>query len=130
MINNSSKTFLIADDRGTMGVIEETSVPFPIRRIFWLSNVPDGEVRGQHAHKNCEQYIVCAQGSLTLEAESLQGVTYIKVMNKGDTFYLQVHTWLTLKNFSEDALVLVLASEPYDESEYIRSYDEFKNLNR
>lgn len=128
MKNNSSKTFLLADERGTMGVIEETSVPFAIRRLFWLSDVPAGEVRGQHAHKSCEQYIVCTQGSLTLEAESVDGITYSTVMRRSDTFYLQVHTWLTLKNFSDDAFVLVLASEPYDESEYIRSYDEFKNL--
>jgi len=128
MTQKWSSTFLNSDSRGLMGVVEQSLIPFDIQRIFWLTNVPSGETRGEHAHRRCEQFIICACGEVTCEVQLNDGTAESRVLLPGDTYFLATYTWLTLKNFSSNCLVIVCASEPYDESEYIRSYDEFKTL--
>lgn len=123
-----SNVFLQADSRGLLGVIEENEVPFDVRRVFWISSIPQDGVRGEHAHRSCKQLIVCAKGSVHLHTEKINGETQSIPMTQGNTYYLSPYTWLTLTNFSTDAVVIVLASEPYNENEYIRSYDEFKRI--
>jgi UDP-2-acetamido-3-amino-2,3-dideoxy-glucuronate N-acetyltransferase len=126
MINNWDTTFVNFDGRGLMGVIEQSQIPFDIQRIFWLSNVPLGEKRGEHAHRRCRQFIICARGTVICTVEVLGQETESRQLSTGDTYNLETLTWLTLSDFSADALVMVLADEPYDESEYIRSYSDFK----
>ena len=121
-----NKSFLTLDERGLMGVVEQQQVPFDIQRIFWLSSIPSGEKRGEHAHKHCRQFIICARGTVVCAVEVLGQEAESRLLSAGDTYNLETMTWLTLSDFSADALVIVLADQPYDESEYIRSYDEFK----
>jgi dTDP-4-dehydrorhamnose 3,5-epimerase-like enzyme len=120
----------IVDERGFMGIVDGTTIPFDIKRVFWLTNVGPGETRGHHAHRRCRQVPVCASGSVVFEVESADGDKMTKVMRPGDGFVLEPFTWLVLKDFSHDATVIVFASESYDESEYIRSYEEFLGLGR
>jgi hypothetical protein len=114
--------------RGLMGILEFPLVPFDVKRLFWLSNVPSGELRGEHAHRTCEQFILCLTGSVHCRIEGIDGHIVEGEMRPGHAFHLQTFYWLVLSQFSTDATVLVLANELYDESEYIRSYDEFKTL--
>ncbi len=123
-----NKTFLTFDERGLMGVLEQQQVPFDIQRLFWLSNIPFGEKRGEHAHRRCRQFIICARGSVACAVEVLGQEKESRLLSAGDTYNLETLTWLTLSDFSADALVIVLADEPYDESEYIRSYAEFTEM--
>ena len=115
-------------ERGLMGILEVPLVPFDVKRLFWLSNVPSGELRGEHAHRTCEQFILCLTGSVHCRTEGKGGHFVEGDMEPGNAFHLRTFNWLVLSQFSTDATVLVLANELYDESEYIRSYDEFKTL--
>jgi len=116
------------DERGLMGILEFPVVPFVVKRLFWMSNVPSGELRGQHAHRSCEQFIICLTGSLYCRVEQQDEHVSEGILNPGNAFHLETLNWLTLSEFSEDATVLVLANELYNEAEYIRSYNEFKGL--
>lgn len=119
---------VIQDERGFMGVVEGSSIPFEIKRVFWLTDVDEGESRGHHAHRRCRQVPVCASGSVVFEIERTGGTRESRSMRPGDGYLLEPFTWLIIKEFSPDATVIVFASEPYDESEYIRSYEEFREL--
>lgn len=123
-MNNWIRVPDFQDERGFMGVIENEMIPFQVKRVFWLANVTEGEVRGNHAHRSCQQLIVCTNGSVCIQIEK-NGLREERVVSRGDAYLLETYTWLTLRDFSNDAVVLVLASESYDESEYVRSYDEF-----
>jgi UDP-2-acetamido-3-amino-2,3-dideoxy-glucuronate N-acetyltransferase len=114
------------NERGLMGILEFPVVPFEVQRLFWLSNVPIGELRGGHAHQTCEQFIICLTGSVHCRVEQRGGHVIEGFMQPGHAFHLQTFNWLVISEFSKDSTVLVLANEPYNESEYIRSYDEFK----
>jgi len=114
------------NERGLMGILEFPVVPFEVRRLFWLSNVPNGELRGGHAHQTCEQFIICLTGSVHCRVEQRSGHVIEGFMRPGHAFHLQTFNWLVISEFSKDSTVLVLANETYNESEYIRSYDEFK----
>lgn len=120
----------IVDERGFMGIVDGSTIPFAIKRVFWLTNIGPGETRGHHAHRSCRQVPVCANGSVVFEIESVGGEKTSRLMHPGDGFVLEPFTWLVLKDFSPDATVIVFASESYDESEYIRSYQEFLGLGR
>jgi dTDP-4-dehydrorhamnose 3,5-epimerase-like enzyme len=93
-----------------------------------MSDIPKGETRGKHAHKSCRQFLVVLVGSVDVEVHDLRGVVTTQEMSTGATFFLDIYHWLELYNFSENCVVAVLASELYDESEYIRNWDEFVNL--
>ena len=114
--------------RGSLGVLDFHSIPFVPQRIFWMSDIPKGETRGKHAHKSCRQFLVVLVGSVDVEVHDLRGVVTTQEMSTGATFFLDIYHWLELYNFSENCVVAVLASELYDESEYIRNWDEFVNL--
>ncbi len=114
--------------RGSLGVLDFHSIPFVPQRIFWMSDIPKGETRGKHAHKSCRQFLVVLVGSVDVEVHDLRGVVTTQEMSTGATFFLDIYHWLELSNFSENCVVAVLASELYDESEYIRNWDEFVNL--
>lgn len=126
MNNGLGKALLIGDQRGLMGVINQNQLPFPVQRMFWLANVRSGESRGGHAHRRCRQLVVCAAGSVTCRTESRTFGEESRKMTTGDMYELNTMTWLMLDDFSSDCVVIVLASEPYDESEYVRDYEIFR----
>lgn len=119
----------ITDARGRLVFAEDTRhVPFPIRRIFAIDRVPPGHSRGGHAHRTQHQFVIMLAGacSITMEADAECG----DVRLDGPTAGLHVAPmiWIELKDFTPDAVCLVLASDHFDEADYIREYDEFGRL--
>ena len=116
----------IFDPRGNLTVAEaERDIPFPIRRAYWVYDVPGGESRGGHAHKQCREFIVALSGSfhVTLDNGTEQQTFLLNHPYQG--LLVETNIWRTLDDFSSGAVCLVLASEPFEEADYIRKYEEF-----
>jgi hypothetical protein len=101
-------------------------IPFDIKRVYYLYDVPGGADRGGHAHRDLKQLIIAASGSfdITLDDGTTKKTFSLNRPNMG--LYLCPGIWRDISNFSSGAICLVLASEPYDEGDYIRHYDEYK----
>jgi dTDP-4-dehydrorhamnose 3,5-epimerase-like enzyme len=110
---------------GTLGVIEFSSLDFDPARVYWISDVPHGAERGHHAHKDLTQQICVLAGSV--EIEIWEGILKKTFFLNQDSMSLRLKPglWRVLRNFSENACVLVLCDKPYDESDYIRSFDAY-----
>ena len=116
----------IANPRGNLTPIEGgVDVPFDIKRVYYLYDVPGGESRGGHAHRDLEQFIVAASGSfeVVLDDGNDQRSWFLNRSYYG--LYLPKMVWRELVNFSSGSVCLVLASAHYDESDYFRSYEDF-----
>lgn len=117
---------LVKERRGSLAAVEvDRHIPFPVRRMFMVFDVPAGEVRGQHAHRRCRQFLVCARGSVTLVLDD--GTTRQELLLDRPDLGVSVPpmTWGEQRKYSADALLLVFASEQYDATDYIRDHDEF-----
>jgi hypothetical protein len=113
---------------GNLTVLEnKISIPFDIKRVYYLYDIPGGEGRGGHAHKNLEQYILAASGAFDVLVDD--GVN--KKIFHLNRPYIGLHIipgiWRELLNFSSGAICLVLASNKYDENDYLRDYKEFRS---
>ena len=111
---------------GSLSVIDgDQPFPFPINRVYYLYDIPKNIVRGSHAHKNLRQLIVAVSGQLevTLDNGDSSQVFVLDSPTKGLLIYPGY--WRTLSNFSTGAVALVLASATFDESDYIRDYEDF-----
>lgn len=118
----------IGDRNGFITPINnDVEIPITIKRIFYLYDIPAGESRGAHAHMNCHQFLIAASGSF--EVFLNDGKTKRQIMLNRPNFGLHIPPgiWASEINFSSGAICLVLASELYDESDYIRNYDDFLN---
>jgi len=121
----------IANPRGNLTPIESSQdVPFDIKRVYYLYDVPGGEVRGGHAHRRIEQVIIAASGSFDVVLDD--GVKRAKFMLNRSYYGLFVPTmvWRELENFSSGSVCLVLASDHYDEADYIRDIHDFRSTIR
>lgn len=100
-------------------------IPFDINRVFYIYDIPGGKDRGAHAHKACHQFLVAASGSFEVELDD--GKTKRTVMLNRPYYGLHIPPgiWAAEKSFSSGAICLVLASHTYDESDYLRQYDDF-----
>lgn len=100
-------------------------LPFEIKRVYWTYDIPGGESRGGHAHKECKELIIAAGGSfdVTLD-DGLEKVTF-HLNHPYQGLFVDTGIWRTLEDFSSGALCLVLTSELFEEEDYIRDYDEF-----
>lgn len=117
---------VVSDPRGDLTFIEGGNhIPFDIRRVYYLYNVPVDAERGGHAHRNLEQVIFALSGSFRLKIDD--GTTksdfWLRDPRKG--LYVNRLIWREMDSFSQGAVCMVLASQPYDESDYIRDYDTF-----
>ena len=121
-------TNIIHDLDGTLGVTEFLACPFTPRRLFWLTGVDQNQVRANHAHRSCHQLLICQQGKLTAKITRGDGEISLHELKVGTTLHLPPLYWLELACFSKDAVLGVLASEPYDKNEYITSKDELTEL--
>lgn len=115
-----------SDRKGNLTVVENgVTLPFDVKRVYYLYDVPGGESRGSHAHRELEQLIVAASGSFTVTLDD--GVTkrsfFLNRPYQG--LYVKPGLWRDLDNFSSGAVCLVLASEVYQKEDYIRDYQEF-----
>ena len=117
------------DLRGNLSFIEEDShVPFKIRRVYWIYDVPGGEHRGGHAFRDTEELIVALSGSFDVVLHD-GGKEYRFSLNRSYYgVYVPKMMWRMLENFSTNSLALIISSTDYDEADYIRDFEEFKQL--
>ena len=115
------------DHRGSLVVGElNKELPFVVKRFFFVSGVPEGEPRGIHAHKDCHQFLVCVSGSVKAMVDDGENRTVVHLNKPTIGLHLPPITWGTQYDYSEDAVLLVLASEVYDPEDYIHSYKKFE----
>lgn len=116
----------ITDPRGNLTVAEAMNhVPFDIRRAYWVYDVPGGESRGGHAHKRLKQLVIALSGSFTVTLDDGHERQTFLLNHPWQGLVIETGIWRTLDDFSSGAVCLVLASEPYDEEDYIYDYQEF-----
>lgn len=119
----------ILDERGNLSFLENNNqIPFILKRVYWIYDVPGGEIRGGHAFKEQEEILIALSGSFdVITSNGSQEKTYS--LNRS---YYGLHIpngiWRHIENFSTNALCLVLASTSYDETDYIRNFEDFKQL--
>ena len=117
---------LAEDLRGRLAAVEFVRhVPFVPRRCFMVFDVPGKEVRGEHAHRRCSQFLICARGSLSVVVDDGSAREEIVLDQPDLGLHVPAMTWAIQYRYSPDALLVVLASDPYDPDDYIRDYDEF-----
>lgn len=117
------------DHRGSLVVGElPSSLPFEVKRFFYVSNVPEGEPRGIHAHKECHQFLVCVAGSVKAMVDDGESREVHTLEAGGPGLHMPPLTWGCQYEYSADAVLLVLASNLYDSDDYIHEYDEFLRI--
>ena len=117
----------ITDPRGNLTVAQaHTDVPFSIKRAYWVYDVPAGECRGGHAHKLCKEVLIALSGSFHVTVDNGEEQKTVLLNHPYQGLLIDTDVWRTLDDFSSGAVCLVLASEPFDEDDYIREYDDFR----
>ena len=114
-----------ADMRGMLNVAEFGDLPFPPSRMFLVHGVPSHRVRGEHAHRRCHQLLICVAGSVHVIADDGGRRREFVLDDAGRALHIPPMTWATQYRYSSDAVLMVLASHPYDPDDYIRDYDDF-----
>lgn len=120
-----------SDRKGNLSVVQNgDTIPFDVKRVYYLYDVPGGESRGAHAHKELSQLIIAASGSFTVTLDDGK-VKRSFLLNRPYQGLLVVPgIWRDLDDFSSGSVCMVLASHPYDKEDYIRDYDEFLDYKR
>ena len=117
----------ITDQRGNLTFIEGIRhIPFPIRRVYYLYDVPAGAERGGHAHKECQEFIIAASGSFTVIIDDGRKRSKFFLNRPHYGLYVPQMVWRELENFSSGSICLVVSSHEYDESDYYREYKQFR----
>lgn len=114
------------DDRGMLVALEEyNDIPFEIKRVYYMYDTKEGVHRGFHAHKDLEQIMICIHGSCKIRLDNGREKKIVSLEKPYEGLYLPGNIWREMYDFSPDAVLMVLASKLYDESDYIRDHDEF-----
>lgn len=123
----------VADLRGDLSILEiPNGNSFHTKRLYYISNVPSDSIRGAHAHKTLNQIFIALNGSFTLNVTDGKSEDSVCLDAESSGYFLPSGLWRELRDFTEDAICLVLASEHFDESDYLRDYNKFlawKNQN-
>jgi len=116
------------DERGQLVALEENKdIPFKIKRVYYMYDTGENVRRGFHAHKSLKQILICIHGSCKILLDNGSDKKVICLDKPFEGLYISHNIWREMYDFSEDAVLMVLASEYYDESDYIRDYNEFMN---
>lgn len=116
-----------SDRKGNISVVENNeTIPFDVKRTYYLYDIPGGEERGSHAHKELQQLIIAASGSFDVTLNDGRVKRTFSLNRPYQGLYVVPGIWRELNNFSSGSVCLVLASEGYDEEDYIRNYNEFE----
>ena len=115
------------DERGQLVALEEgKEIPFQVKRVYYMYDTVEGVRRGYHAHKCLEQILICVHGSCKILLDNGKETAVVNLDTPYEGLYISNDMWREMYDFSDDAVLLVLASELYDESDYIRDYKKFK----
>lgn len=114
------------DERGQLVALEEDKdIPFAIKRVYYMYDTVEGVIRGKHAHKSLKQILVCIHGSCKILLDDGKEKKVVPLEKPYEGLYVSNNMWREMYDFSEDAVLMVFASDFYDEKDYIRDYDEF-----
>jgi len=117
------------DDRGQLVALEELKdIPFAIKRVYYMYDTGEGVRRGYHAHKNLEQILICIHGSCKILLDNGEEKKVVILEKPYEGLYISNEMWREMYDFSSDAVLLVLASDYYDEEDYIRDYNTFLSM--
>ncbi len=118
----------IANRAGNITAVQNgIEVPFDVKRVYYLYDIPGGEDRGAHAHKKLEQLIIAASGSFDVTIDDGRNKKTVQLNRPFFGLHVLPGLWRDISNFSSGAILLVLASETYNTADYIRTYDEYLN---
>jgi dTDP-4-dehydrorhamnose 3,5-epimerase-like enzyme len=116
----------ITDPRGSLSFLESNlHVPFVVRRVYWIYDVPGGVVRGGHAYRRLEEFVIALSGSFDVVLDDGRNKDRVSLNRSHFGLYVPRLTWRHLENFSTNAVCLILASAHYEEDDYLRDYDHF-----
>lgn len=118
----------INNTKGNIGVIENDTIPFDVKRVYYLFDVPSGAKRGGHAHKKLKQVILAISGSFDVVLKDGKSKETITLNRPDKGLLIENNIWRELENFSSGSVCLVLASEEFSEEDYIRNYKEYLNF--
>jgi len=117
---------ILGDERGSLIALEENkNIPFAIKRVYYIFDTKEGVSRGFHAHRNLNQVLVCVSGECEILLDDGKEKSVIKLNSADKGLFIGSNIWREMHNFSSDCVLMILASEPYNEEDYIRSYEEF-----
>ena len=126
MISKTTTFNIKGDSRGSLIALESNKdIPFEIKRVYYIFDTEEGVVRGHHAHKNLQQFLICVSGSCTIVLDNGKERSEVLLDKPDMGLYVGPDMWHEMKDFSTDAVLFVLASDWYDERDYIRNYAEF-----
>lgn len=115
----------INNTKGNIGVIENDTIPFDVKRVYYLFDVPSGAKRGGHAHKKLKQVLIAISGSFDVVLKDGKSKETITLNRPDKGLLIENNIWRELENFSSGSVCLVLASEEFSEADYIRTYKEY-----
>ncbi len=116
----------ISEPRGNLSVIEKDVIPFEMKRVYYLYDIPSGAERGGHAHKNLQQFLIALSGSFDVILKDGEIEKKITLNKPNQGLLIKSGIWRELENFSSGSVCLVVASDVYKEEDYIRDFEEFK----
>jgi mannose-6-phosphate isomerase-like protein (cupin superfamily) len=115
---------------GYISVAEKENLPFEVRRIYWTYYTPESVERGGHSHYDLEQVLIAMSGKIIITVETLDGTMNEFILeNPNQGLFIPKNTWRTMK-YSHNAVQMCIASEVYDEKDYIREYKQFKSMKK
>ena len=118
----------IVDSRGRLTVAELATMPFPVKRLFFIADVPAGETRGHDAQGTTKELLLALGGSLLVTLDDGTRKQDVTLSGRGEGVFVAPKTWCVLSRFSPGAVLAVFASQPYDEADQIRDYAEFLSI--
>jgi len=119
----------IEDPRGNLTFVEgDHHIPFTIQRVYWISDVPGGQIRGGHAFEEQEEFIVALSGSFDVVVDDGRNQKKFQLNRSYYGLYISSKLWRHMENFSTNSVALVLSSTQFSEADYIRDYDDFRKL--
>lgn len=117
---------ILGDNRGSLVSLEENiNIPFSIKRVYYIFNTQENVSRGFHSHKNLKQVVICLTGSCRFILDNGREKQEVWLDSPSKGLFIEGSIWREMHDFSEDCILLVLASEHFDESDYVRDYNEF-----
>ena len=118
----------VHDTRGNLSVIEGNAVPFEMKRVYYLYDIPSGGKRGGHSHIEQQEFLIALSGSFDVVLHDGEKEVKFSLNRSNFGLYVPNFLWRRIENFSTNTLALIVSSIPYNSNDYIRSFDEFKKL--